>query len=366
MKHAVMRMQFFLRKRLIRRNAYCPMGKIAQVTVFGMLGAAAVLTVAGAAATYRQPQNVKQTPEPVLEVETEQSVLVESAETTVSQVETKGYDDTHIIRFQSDDGTVMMTLEDYLTGVVAAEMPASFEPEALKAQAAAARTFTLKQIESGKHGGAICGDAACCQAYLDAGEREARFGTDAVALEEKVRTAVQETDGVVVTYDGDLIDAVYFSSAAGRTEDAAEVWGGGQPYLVSVDSPENALDSEATISVPLDTFCQTILEAAPEADLSGNPAAWFGEQTETAGEGVQMLEIGGIPFRGVDLRQMFSLRSTQFTIAITADAIEFETVGYGHRVGMSQYGANTMAAEGADYQGILTHYYTGTEIKTLF
>lgn len=333
--------------------------------IYGMLVLTAVFTAAGLMGMRPAPQQTPGQPEPEPSAVVQpQAQPEEAAEPVRKELE---YDDTYMVQVLTDTGTTAMQLDEYLTGVVAAEMPASFELEALKAQATAARTFTLKQIKSGKHDGAICTDSACCQAYLDEAARAARFGDEAGQWEPKVRQAVEQTDGMVITYDGALIDAVYFSCSGGQTEDAAAVWGNVRPYLVSVQSPgeQDAPHDTDVTAVPLDTFCQTLQSAAPDVDLSGNPVSWFGAETQTAGGGVDAMEIGGVEFAGTQLRQLFSLRSTQFTVAVTDDAIEFETHGYGHRVGMSQYGADAMAQAGADFQQILTHYYTGTEIKAL-
>lgn len=337
------------------------------VPIYGILALTVVFTVLGFAGMRQTPQPTQplQTVQPpAAETELEPEKMEPAIQPAQDQLK---YDDTYMVEVLTDTGTVSMRLDAYLTGVVAAEMPASFQLEALKAQATAARTFTLKQIRSGKHDGAICADSACCQAYLDEADRQARFGDEAGQLEEKIRTAVEQTDGMVITYDSALIDAVYFSCSGGRTEDAAEVWGNVRPYLVSVQSPgeEEAPHDTDQTAVALDDFCRTLQEAAPDIDLSGNPMQWFGSQTETPGGGVDTMQIGGQSFTGTQLRQLFSLRSTMFTVSVTSDAIVFETHGYGHRVGMSQYGANAMAEGGADFQEILTHYYTGTEIKAL-
>jgi stage II sporulation protein D len=248
------------------------------------------------------------------------------------------------------EGVLELPLDLYLSGVLLAELPSDFAPEAQKAQAVAARTFTLRQMAGEKHpGGALCDDSACCQAWQDpAGERS---------------SAVQATDGQVLYYDGQLIDATYFSCSGGRTEDAVAVWGTDVPYLQAVDSPgeEAAPRYTETVTVPLDDF----RAALPACDLSGDPAGWFGAVTYTAGGGVETLEIGGVAWTGTELRQRFSLRSTCFTVAVTADAIELTTLGYGHRVGLSQYGADAMARQGCDYVEILQHYYTGVTVAQM-
>ena len=271
-----------------------------------------------------------------------------------------------MVRVRKGAETLQLPLEEYLVGVVLSEMPASFAPEALKAQAVAARTFTLRQMtRGGKHDDCdLCADSTCCQAWTTREELAAKLGASWNGYWEKASAAVEETSGQVLTYGGELIEAVYFSCSGGTTEDAAAVWGSEVPYLQSVssDGEENASKYRSQVTVSLETFCRRITEAAPEAKLSGKPMSWFGETQRTEGGGVESMQIGGVAFRGTELRTMFHLNSTKFSVAVTGDGIEFDVLGYGHRVGMSQYGANAMAQEGYDYQQILAHYYTGAEV----
>jgi len=262
------------------------------------------------------------------------------------------------------DGTARpVRLDDYLTGVLLAEMPPSFEPEALAAQAVAARTIALGKLDRPKHDDAcVCGQSDCCQAYLDEAAAREKYGADYEKWAEKARGAVEETDGLVIRYGGELIDAVYFSSAGGATEPAAAVWGAEVPYLQSVESPDAEERFEDETRVGAGAFRAAILRQTPEARLDGGPAGWFGATRRSAGGGVAELEIGGVPYTGTRLRSLFSLRSTKFTVAIEGDEIVFETSGSGHRVGMSQYGAQAMALAGSTFREILTHYYQGVEI----
>lgn len=256
------------------------------------------------------------------------------------------------------DGTVqIMELDTYITGVVLAEMPADFEIEALKAQAVVARTYALKRVITGqKHAQqAVCTDSVCCQAfYADAEHYESE------EFLEKVRTAVKETENQVLTYDGNLIEATYFSCSGGRTEDALAVWGEEIPYLQSVESPgeEQAAHYVDTVSFSSKDFCQKM-----GRELSGAPAGWIGEVTYTEGGGVETIYIGGEQYEGTQVRQLLGLRSTAFIITAAGDTIIVTTKGFGHRVGMSQYGADAMAAGGSSYAQILAHYYPGTELQ---
>ena len=259
----------------------------------------------------------------------------------------------------ADGGVVEMELEGYLVGVVLAEMPASFEEEALKAQAIVARTYAMKRIAEGvRHEkGAVCTDPGCCQAYLPP---EAYYGTsDDLA---KITQAVETTAGQVLTYRGELAEATYFSCSGGRTEDAVAVWGSDIPYLRSVESPgeEQALPYRKTVSFTKAEFAEALGRS-----LAGEPEDWLGAVRYTQGGGVASMVVAGVSYTGVRLRQLLGLNSTAFTMEVADGTILISTLGKGHRVGMSQYGADAMAAMGNDYTDILSHYYPGTKIDKI-
>ena len=260
------------------------------------------------------------------------------------------------------DGTVrQMDMEEYLVGVVLAEMPASFEGEALKAQAVAARTYAGKaHLTGGKHGnGSVCTDSTCCQAYITQEDYLQKGGTELGI--EKVRGAVNATAGQVLTYNGELIEATYFSCSGGSTEDAQAVWGADFPYLQAVDSPgeEDCQYYFDRVILPKDRV-ETILGMG----LAEDPSTWIGKVSRTPGNGVATVEIGGRIFKGTELRTLLGLRSTQFEISADDRGLVIETRGWGHRVGMSQYGADAMAVTGKTYQEILAHYYQGTQLSS--
>lgn len=251
-----------------------------------------------------------------------------------------------------------MTLEEYLVGVVLAEMPADFEIEALKAQAVVARTYTRRRMDGGKHeAAAVCMDAGCCQGYRSPEEYQEAGGKETAV--EKVRRAVEDTDGLVLRYGGKLIDATYFSCSGGSTEDAVAVWGQDVPYLQAVESPGEEDAPRFTDSVGFSAS-----EFADKLGLSsdGDPAGWFGAVEYTDGGGVDTMVIQGKRFTGTQLRSRLGLRSTAFEISVSGKSITVTTRGFGHRVGMSQYGAQAMARAGETCEGILAHYYTGTEL----
>lgn len=258
------------------------------------------------------------------------------------------------------DGIIQkIELDEYLTGVVLGEIPAQFQPEAQKAQAVVARTYALRSYESGtKHpGGAVCTEPSCCQGFCSKAEYLAKGGTEEDY--QKIHEAVISTTGEVLVYDGKLIDATYFSSSGGRTEDALAVWGSDIPYLQATDSPESAYYDMTVATV---TFTAAEFSEALGQVLDGNPATWFGAVSYTAGGGVDTMVIGGTAYKGTTLRQRLGLRSTAFTMTAVGDHITVTTRGYGHRVGMSQYGAEAMAVEGSTYTQILAHYYKGTTL----
>ena len=261
----------------------------------------------------------------------------------------------------ADGSKTEMNLDAYLVGVVLAEMPASFETEALKAQAVVARTYALRRKEKGgKHSKAtVCTDSGCCQGYLSEEKYLDKGGQQ--DLLSKVKDAVNATAGEVLLYDGALIDATFFSCSGGRTEDAKAVWGADVPYLQSTDSPgeEGATHYVDTETFTLDEFGQLL-----GAKLTGSTQNWIGEITYTEGGGVDTIFICDQEYKGTAVRQKLGLRSTAFVISIVGSTVTVTTKGYGHRVGMSQYGADAMAVQGKSYAEILAHYYKDTELIT--
>jgi stage II sporulation protein D len=262
-----------------------------------------------------------------------------------------------IVVLQGENRT-RMNMEDYLLGVLLAEMPVSFEPEAHKAQAVVARTYALKQsVPNGKHDGGVCTNSACCQGYLSKEEFLKKGGK--MENLDRVAAAVAATGDLVLTYDGKLIDATYFSCSGGRTEDALAVWGTDVPYLQAVDSPgeEGASVFQKERFFTKDEFARLL-----GRELQGSPQQWLGRVTYTDGAGVATMVVGGVTYTGKELRSLLCLNSTAFQMKATQDGITVSTKGYGHRVGMSQYGAEAMAVAGHTYSEILAHYYQGTVI----
>lgn len=266
-----------------------------------------------------------------------------------------------ILVLDADGNTVTMELNDYLTAVVLAEMPVSFEEEALKAQSVVARTYAIRAAGgASKHEqAAVCTNSSCCQGYMAVEDYLMKGGKERDV--QRIRDIVAETESQVLTYEGKLIEATYFSCSGGATEDAVAVWGTDVPYLQSVESPGEEQAAHYTDTV---SFSPTDFASRLGISLTGEPSKWFSERTYTEGGGVATMKIGTESFSGTQLRKILGLRSTAFEIETDDDVIVITTHGYGHRVGMSQYGADAMAAAGSTYPDILTHYYQGTELTT--
>lgn len=264
---------------------------------------------------------------------------------------------------------------DYVTGAVLAEMPASYHEEALKAQAVAARTYAVRQREKQRInpdklllGADISNDSTKFQAYFTPEQAKAFYGESYETYYNIVYSAVAATEGEVLMYGGEPIVAAFHSTSGGVTESAEVVWGSPIEYLVPVES---AGDEASPVyydekSIAEDELSACIKEAYPEADFSGEPEKWLaiGERSESGT--VVEVTAGGEILSGTSFRQLFGLRSANFTVEYGDGVFTVATKGNGHGVGMSQYGANAMANGGADYREILLHYYTGAEIMDDF
>ncbi|MEG1918190.1 MAG: stage II sporulation protein D, partial [Oscillospiraceae bacterium] len=287
--------------------------------------------------------------------------------TRIERLPPGAMDSSATIRVKLGDTVTEMPMNTYLQGVVRAEMPASFAQEALCAQAVAARTYTLYKITTGgNHPDAdICGDHTCCQAYLSADAAAKNWGKNAENNEAKIDNAVAATDGETALYDGAPILAVFHSSSAGKTRSSGEVWVSDLPYLRAVDSPEagEAIPNYySRAEFTADEFKTLFLKKHPEADLTGDMTGWLQAPVEAGGI-VDTVTVGGVTVRGTELRSILSLRSAAFETEVQGKKLVFFVTGYGHGVGMSQYGANQMAADGATWREIITHYYTGVTIR---
>ncbi len=261
----------------------------------------------------------------------------------------------------NEGNTQWMALQEYLTGVILAEMPTTYEHNALCAQAVVARTYALKRQQGERHPmGAVCTDPGCCQAYIEVSQY-----LDGHGYEEDVRiarAAVDDTADFVVTYANELIEATYYHCSGGRTEEAIVVWGVDYPYLQVVESPgEEGMDGYAE-SV---WYSADDLEEMLDRELPGDAKNWLGWTTYTVGGGVEHMLFAGIQYTGVELRRMLKLNSTVFTMTVEGDGLRIDTLGKGHRVGMSQTGAQVMALNGNTWEQIIAHYYPGTRIDKM-
>ena len=214
----------------------------------------------------------------------------------------------------------------------------------------------------------MCTDSKCCQAYISSADAELKWGLDAQSHREKIAQAVAATDGLGVLYEGAPIEALFFSSAPGKTSDAVAVWGSSVDYLKSVDSPEGEEVPNYRTQVVLSAqeVKDLVLAQYPGADLSGEPGKWFSDIRTGESGAVSSALVGGVTLTGNQIRGALGLRSPAFTVNFDGENFTFDVTGYGHGVGMSQYGANKMAREGAGFRAILEWYYSGVEVGYLW
>lgn len=265
--------------------------------------------------------------------------------------------DEEVISLLDGDQIHSLSMGEYLVGAVAAEMPVSFGTEALKAQAVAIRTYALA---ADHHEGAlICTDSACCLAYAGTDTLKERWGQNYDSNLTLVRQAVAQTGGEYMIYEDEPIQAVFHASSGGFTEDSGALWGS-LPYLRSVATPETARNVENLVSTV--SFSSEALADALELDPQTPPSLWLQAIRRNDSGRVKGVLIGDKAFTGPYLRQLFGLRSTDFDLAWDGTNFVFTVTGHGHGVGMSQYGAKLLAAEGWSYDAILAHYYPGTEL----
>lgn len=277
----------------------------------------------------------------------------------------KGDDKLIDVYFHQEDSVKKINLEDYLKGVVCAEMNAVFHQEALKAQAVAARTYTLNKLSQKKDAAhkeaKICTDSTHCQAWTDINSKVDDWGPNAQKNIEKITNAVVSTSDEIITYKGDVISALFHSTSSGQTENAKDVWGKAIPYLVSVksDGEQASPRYTSTQTISTEEFCNKAKENIKGADFKKE---LFSDIVRSEAGGIITIKIGGVKIKGTELRKIFNLRSTNVEITNDENNITFNVKGNGHGVGMSQYGANHLAEAGYNYKDILLHYYTGVEI----
>ena len=256
-----------------------------------------------------------------------------------------------------------ININDYLVGVVSAEMPAEFEYEALKAQIIACRTYLESKDKCDKNKSAdICTDSSHCQAYLSNDELKEKWGTYYNKYITKIKNAVKDTNNLKIYYQNKPIKAVYHSTSSGKTENSADVWGSDMPYLKSVDSSfdKDSPKYVSKYSLSLHEFKSVLKDKYKDIDFNNEI---FSDIIRSEGGSVKEIKLYNKLFTGNEIRNTFKLQSSNFNIEIKEDNIHFNVYGYGHGVGMSQYGANFLAKKGYDYRDILSHYYTDVDIK---
>lgn len=260
---------------------------------------------------------------------------------------------SEITVYRSNGSVINLNITDYLIGVVSSEMPASFNLEALKAQSVLARTYALKAKQTGKK----LTDTVSTQSYIDMDQMKNKWGNSFNTYYNKIKNAVENTNGEYLSYNGNYIEALYHSTNNGKTESSLNVFGNYYPYLISVSSEydKNASSYLRTINMPIDTISNKL-------GLSLNNDSVISILSYTDGGNIKEININGNNFSGKKVRELLGLRSADFDICISDNNANITTKGYGHGVGMSQYGANGMANAGYGYKDILSHYYPGTTL----
>ena len=259
-------------------------------------------------------------------------------------------------------------LDEYIACVVSAEMPVSYDIEALKAQAIVARTYTIYKITtSKKHNEAdICDKSTCCQAWISKENRLKKWDRDEANNKwNKIVQAVNETVGKIITYEGKPINAFFHANSGGKTQVPFYVWGGtGYPYLqvVETSGEENYKQYSSEAKFTKEEFIEKVKKEHKDFEIDFKDKKCVEIKERDTSDRVVTVKIGNLNLSGVETRTLLGLRSANFTIEISEDEVKFKVVGYGHGVGMSQTGADALAKKGKNYEEIIKHFYTGVEI----
>ena len=274
------------------------------------------------------------------------------------------------IRDQSANQILNVSDHDFLYGAIVTEMSPAAEPEALKAQAVAAYTYYSRQRAQARAKGSdsdFSADPQNWKVYVTKDQMQQRWGDSFQAYYDKLTGVVDAVAGQTLQSGGELIEATYYAISSGKTESSEDVWGGKLDYLVPVASPGDMLAGgyQTTVSMSTEEFKAAVQKAAPQADCSGDPAAWAGAVGRTGSGSVKSIRIGGQALTGDEARAAFGLRSANFDLAYAGGIFTFTVRGYGHGVGMSQTGAQFMARQGADYRQILSWYYPDTTLASV-
>lgn len=301
---------------------------------------------------------------------TSQTDTNESSNTETAKTGEEKKDQDISLTVQVQGTVVQMTLDQYLLGVVAAEMPALYPIEALKAQAVAARTYCMYRLsgqKSKEYGGAdLSDDSTKCMGYSSPAAMAAAWGDEAEGYEERIKQAVSETDGIIMTdAKGNALPAVFFAVSSGKTESAKDIWGTDIAFLVSRNSEWDAESPkfEANFEITADEFKKKFTAQYSNAQFENGK--WFENYVRSDAGSVLTVTVGGVVVKGSDIRTLLGLQSANFTVSYKDGALTFKTKGYGHGVGMSQYGAKALASQGDDYTKILSAYYSSYNLSKI-
>lgn len=289
----------------------------------------------------------------------------EASDLPISEVQSVTFPDEISLYIEDEDRLVTVSAEEYLTGCICAQIPINYEPETLKAQAAASATYALKLMQSlggsGKlpDGADISDSPRLCQPYFDERKRKEMYGSDYDKFAEYITAAAKYGKEHIITYENAPIHAVYHSLCAGRTCPSQYVWGSSYPYLAAADSPWDTgyINYECTNEMTSAEAWAKLLAYDRSMDIPVDCANWFTEMNANEDGYVISVNIGKNKFTGGDIWRIFGLRSTAFTVSYEDGIFTFTTKGAGHCSGLSQYGANELAKSGASAEKILHHYY---------
>ncbi len=305
---------------------------------------------------------------PIIAITEPADITVQASEAVTQVPSTEAQSQQTISVFRSLTSTSEeMEIFEYVCGSVAAEMPLAYHEEALKAQAVACYTNALRMKNaSGKLTNHITDDSTKDQGYIDASQRKEKWGSDFEKYESKLHNVVKAVENEALFYENELCVAAFFAISSGKTEDAENIWGSKVAYLKSVPSEGDKLSPQYATSVAY-TKEDFVARAKEEKLLDKTPESLENiikiKKTSSSGTVLSVM-LNGKEFTGEQIRKIFCLRSPVFTVKTTADTVTFSVCGYGHGVGMSQYGADYLAKQGNSYEEILKHYYTGVEIKS--
>lgn len=338
-----------------------------------IIGVFALLMTAIPAASYKSAtRDLSAEAENDIEV----SETVQQSETTVAEntADEPEKNNIFLVLDISSGEIIQVSDRDYIIGAVCAEMPASFETEALKAQAVAAHTYAVRQRENEiknpspeLNGAYISNDSSKYQAFFTQEQAKEYFGDNFDEYYSKISECVDSVENQILLYNDEPIVAAFHSMSTGKTESAENIFGNAVDYLVPVESPDDASAPKYLTEYQFtsDEISARLKEAYPDIILPDDKSKWISVKQRTASDTVTSVQAGDVNISGWDFRNLLSLRSASFTIDYENGIFNVQTYGYGHGVGMSQYGANAMAQKGCTYDEILKHYYQGAELGTI-